>query len=113
MTRTQGAVESRTQKQEVKQCARRNAARKAAALHLNLWEAKMPDLGRKFLGISVRRWIEYTAAILVGNAIYYFSLVPHLPPAFRHQKFLLDGGSAIDFVVCLAVYGLIRLGSKV
>jgi hypothetical protein len=57
--------------------------------------------------------MEYTAAILVGNAIYYFSLVPHLPPAFRHREFVLDGGSAIDFVVCLAVYGLIRLGSKV
>jgi hypothetical protein len=32
----------------------------------------MPDRGRKFLGISVRRWINYSAAILVGNAIYYF-----------------------------------------
>jgi len=73
----------------------------------------MPDARRTFLGISVRRWIEYTAAILVGNAIYYFSLVPHLPPAFRHREFLLDWGSATDFLVCLAVYGLIRLGSKV
>jgi hypothetical protein len=27
---------------------------------------------RKFLGITVRRWVEYTVAILVGNAIYYF-----------------------------------------
>ena len=72
----------------------------------------MADMGRKFLGITVRRWIEYTAAILVGNAIYYFSLVPHLPPAFRHREFLLDWGSATDCVVCLVVYGLIRLGSK-
>ena len=68
---------------------------------------------RKFLGITVRRWMEYTAAILIGNAIYYFSLVPHLPPALRHQGFLLDWGSATDFVVCFAVYGLIRLGSKI
>jgi hypothetical protein len=68
---------------------------------------------RKFLGITVRRWIEYTAAILIGNAIYNFSLVPHLPPALRHQGFFLDGGSATDFVVCVAVYGLIRLGSKI
>jgi hypothetical protein len=68
---------------------------------------------RKFLGITVRRWMEYTAAILIGNAIYYFSLVPHLPPALRHQGFLLDWGSATDFVVCVAVYGLIRLGSKI
>jgi hypothetical protein len=73
----------------------------------------MADMGRTFLGITVRRWIEYMAAILIGNAIYYFSLVPHLPQAFRHQGFLLDWGSATDFAVCLAVYGLLRLGSKV
>ena len=72
----------------------------------------MADMGRKFLGITVRRWIEYTAAILVGNAIYYFSLVPHLPQALRHQGFLLDWGSLVDFMVCAGVYGLIRLGSK-
>ncbi len=68
---------------------------------------------RKFLGITLRRWVEYMAAILVGNEIYYFSLVPHLPQALRHREFLLDWGSATDFVVCLAVYGLIRLGSKI
>jgi hypothetical protein len=68
---------------------------------------------RKLLGITMRRWAEYTAAILVGNAIYYFSLVPHLPQALRHREFLLDWGSAADFAVCLGVYGLIRLGSKI
>ena len=67
---------------------------------------------RKFLGVTFRRWIEYTVAILLGNAVYYFSLVPHLPQALRHQGFLLDWGSLIDFVICLAVYGLIRLGGK-
>ena len=67
---------------------------------------------RKFLGVTFRRWIEYTVAILAGNAIYYFSLVPHLPQALRHQGFLLDWGSLTDFVVCLAVYGLLRLGAK-
>jgi hypothetical protein len=72
----------------------------------------MTTMQHKFLGITVRRWVEYTAAILVGNAIYYFSLAPHLPQALRHREFLLDWGSATDFVVCLAVYGLIRVGSK-
>ena len=67
---------------------------------------------RKFLGVTLRRWIEYTVAILLGNAIYYFSLVPHLPQALRHQGFLLDWGSLTDFVVCLAVYGLLRLGAR-
>ncbi|HXO05468.1 MAG TPA: hypothetical protein VN884_07545 [Candidatus Sulfotelmatobacter sp.] len=67
---------------------------------------------RKFLGVTFRRWIEYTVAILLGNAIYYFSLVRHLPQALRHQGFLLDWGSLTDFVVCLCVYGLLRLGAK-
>jgi hypothetical protein len=73
----------------------------------------MTVMERKFLGITLRRWVEYMAAILLGNEIYYFSLVPHLPQALRHREFLLDWGSATDFVVCLAVYGLIRLGSKI
>lgn len=69
-------------------------------------------LARSFLGTPFRRWIEYLVAILLGNAIYYFSLVPHLPQALRHQGFLLDWGSLVDFIVCAGVYGLIRLGSK-
>ena len=67
---------------------------------------------RKFLGVTFRRWIEYTVAILLGNAVYYFSLVPHLPQSLRHQGFLLDWGSLTDFAVCVAVYGLLRLGAK-
>jgi hypothetical protein len=69
-------------------------------------------MARSFLGTSLRRWIEYLVAILLGNAIYYFSLVPHLPQALRHQGFLLDWGSLVDFIVCVGVYGLIRVGAK-
>lgn len=69
-------------------------------------------MASNFLGTPLRRWIEYLVAILLGNAIYYFSLVPHLPSVLRHQGFLLDWGSLVDFVVCLGVYGLIRLGGK-
>jgi len=69
-------------------------------------------MSRKFLGVTVRRWLEYLAAILVGNGIYYFSLVPHLPDALRHRNFDVDWGTLVDFVVCVAVYGLIRLGSS-
>ncbi len=63
-----------------------------------------------FLGTSLRRWLEYLIAILVGNAIYYFSLQPHLPPIWRHPSAKIDLGLFLDFVVCVAVYGLIRLG---
>jgi len=66
---------------------------------------------RQFLGVTPRRWLEYLIAILVGNAIYYFSLVPYLPVALRHQGMKVDWGTGVDFVVCVAVYGLIRLGS--
>lgn len=66
---------------------------------------------RQFLGVTPRRWIEYLVAILLGNAIYYLSLAPHLPDALRHQGFQIDAGVALDFIVCVGVYGLIRLGS--
>jgi hypothetical protein len=69
-------------------------------------------MAQKYLGATPRRWLECVAAILIGNAIYYFSLFPHLPRALQHQGFLLDWGSALDFAVCVAVYGLIWLGGK-
>ena len=68
---------------------------------------------RQFLGATPRRWLEYLVAILLGNVIYYFSLVPHLPEALRHQGFTIDWGAGVDFLVCVAVYGLIRLGTRI
>jgi hypothetical protein len=67
---------------------------------------------RQFLGITALRWLEYLVAILIGNAIYYLSLAPHLPEILRHQGFQMDGGVLVDFAVCVAVYGLIRLGVR-
>jgi len=69
-------------------------------------------MARPFLGVTPRRWLEYFIAIIVGNAIYYFSLVPHLPVPLRHQGFAMDLGSLVDFFVCVGVYGLIRVGSR-
>jgi hypothetical protein len=69
-------------------------------------------MAQPFLGVTPRRWAEYLVAILIGNAIYYFSLVPHLPDALRHQGFQMDWGVGVDFLVCVAVYGLIRLGAS-
>lgn len=70
-------------------------------------------MARQFLGVTPRRWLEYLVAILLGNAIYYFSLVPYLPASLLHQGFAIDGGVLVDFVVCVLVYGLIRLGARV
>ncbi|MGA9885647.1 MAG: hypothetical protein WBQ34_18165 [Candidatus Acidiferrales bacterium] len=67
---------------------------------------------KKIFGATPRRWLEYLAAILLGNGIYYFSLLPHLPKSLQHQGFQMDPGVLIDFLVCVAMYGLIRLGSS-
>jgi hypothetical protein len=65
---------------------------------------------RQFLGATPRRWFEYLIAIILGNVIYAFSLSPHLPAVLRHPGTTLDWGVLVNFVVCAAVYGLIRLG---
>jgi len=69
-------------------------------------------MSRKFLGVTVRRWLEYLVAILLGNAIYYLSLVPYLPDALRHRGFRQDWGTLVDFLVCAGVYGLIRVAAS-
>ncbi len=58
------------------------------------------------------RWVEYLVAILLGNAIYFFSLYPHLPRPLRHQAFRIDWGVVVDFAVCVLVYGLICLARR-
>lgn len=60
--------------------------------------------------MTPRRWIEYTAAILAGNAIYFLVLYPDFPRALQHQPWRFDAGLAIDFACCVVVYGVIRLG---
>lgn len=60
-------------------------------------------------GISTaRRWAEYLIAILAGNIIY-LAIEPQLPTPLRHRMFQIDLGLALDFVICVALYGLIRL----
>ena len=47
-------------------------------------------------------------SILSGNALYY-ALVDYLPGGARHEPFALDWGLAVDFWICVCVYGLSRL----
>jgi len=72
----------------------------------------MPTM-RQFFSIPPKRWVEYLIAILLGNAIFYFSLSPHLPYGLRHHGFDTDWGSLLDLAVCAGVYGLIRLGKQI
>jgi hypothetical protein len=60
-------------------------------------------MARQFLGRSLGQWLEYLAAILVGNGIYFLSLLPHLPVVLRHRLGQIDLGLALDFVVCAAL----------
>jgi hypothetical protein len=59
--------------------------------------------------MTARRWIEYLIAILVGNALYFLLLFPALPRLLQHQPFRFDVGLVLDFVLCAAVYGVMRL----
>ncbi len=58
---------------------------------LNLW----PNFWRSLI------------AVLVGNAIFFLLVNPHLPASAKHHYFAIDLGLAIDFWVCLVVYGLV------
>ena len=57
----------------------------------------------------LRRLLKQFVAVLVGNLLYFFVLMPHLPPAGRHQPDRLDLGLIVDFWVCVVVYGLVEL----
>ena len=60
-------------------------------------------------GVSTaRRWAEYLLAVLGGNIIY-LAIEPQLPSTLRHRMFQVDLGLAIDFLICVVLYGLIRL----
>jgi hypothetical protein len=56
-----------------------------------------------------RRLIKQTIAVIGGNLLYYFALMPHLPPAGQHRPDKLDLGLIVDFWVCVALYGVIEL----
>jgi divalent metal cation (Fe/Co/Zn/Cd) transporter len=62
--------------------------------------------------MTPRRWIEYLAAILAGNAIYFLVLFPALPRLLQHQPFRFDAGLALAFLCCVTIYGVIRLASR-
>ena len=68
--------------------------------------------GGRLPAMTPRRWIEYIASILAGNGIYFLVLFPALPPALQHRPFVFDAGLALDFFLCVTVYGVIRMASR-
>lgn len=62
--------------------------------------------------MTLRRWIEYLVAVLVGNAIYFLVLFPVLPESLQHQPLHMDAGLLLAFLCCVGIYGVIRLASR-
>jgi hypothetical protein len=60
-----------------------------------------------------RNWLKALLAVVLGNAVYFLVFMRYLPPAGRHRPNHLDWGLAVDFWVCLAVYGLLDLLSRI
>jgi hypothetical protein len=56
-------------------------------------------------------FLQSLAAVLAGN-IVYFLLMPHLPPAARHNPARLDLGVIVDFWFCLVFLGVIKTCAK-
>jgi hypothetical protein len=56
-------------------------------------------------------FLQSLAAVLAGN-IVYFLLMPHLPPAARHNPARLDLGVIVDFWFCLVFLGVIKTFAK-
>jgi hypothetical protein len=73
----------------------------------NSGRAKVDRTGMDGISIA-RRWAEYLVAILLGNIIYLF-VEPQLPYMMRHRMFRVDFGLGIDFLICVGIYGLVRL----
>jgi len=52
-------------------------------------------------------------AVVTGNILYYFVLMPLLPPAGHHKPGELDLGLLVDFWLCLVILGIIELFMRV
>jgi hypothetical protein len=56
----------------------------------------------------LRRLLKQFIAIVVGSALYFFVLMPHLPRAGQHRPFRIDLGLLVNLWICLALYGAIE-----
>jgi ABC-type uncharacterized transport system permease subunit len=58
------------------------------------------------------RLLKQLVAVIIGNAIYFLLLMPHLPVGAQHRPDKLDIGLLVDFWICVVVYGMIELISR-
>jgi hypothetical protein len=57
----------------------------------------------------LRRTLKQAIAVVAGNLVYYFAIMPHSPAAGRHRPGRLDLGVVVDFWLCVAMYGVVEL----
>jgi hypothetical protein len=56
-----------------------------------------------------RNLAQAIIAVIAGNAIYFLLLWPRLPANARHEVYRIDVGLLIDFWLCAACFGLVKL----
>jgi hypothetical protein len=56
--------------------------------------------------------VKSLIAVVSGNAIYFFLLLPVLPRDARHRPFHFDLGLALDAWICLVIYGVLCLAVR-
>ena len=47
--------------------------------------------------------------MLLGNLVYFFALMPHLPLLGQHRPNRIDFGLLVDFWVCVVFYGIVEM----
>ncbi len=52
-------------------------------------------------------WAKSLLAILAGNTLYY-AFQPHLSEFWQHKLFQIDAGLGLDFILCAAMYIVVR-----
>ena len=57
--------------------------------------------------LAVANFVQALVAVLAGN-VAYFLLMPHLPLPARHVPPRVDLGMAVDFWICLVIFGAIK-----
>jgi hypothetical protein len=65
--------------------------------------------------VCKRFWPDFLrslAAVVAGNFIYFFVLMRHLPKRAQHSIGRVDLGLLIDFWLCLAIWGILRLAAR-
>ncbi|MBI1358108.1 MAG: hypothetical protein GC160_27555 [Acidobacteria bacterium] len=66
-----------------------------------------PEPERRRFKLPGVGWKRSLLSVLLGNVIYY-AIIDDLPRAIKHRPFEYDPGLAVDFWICVMVYGAIR-----